>query len=220
MIRKMLLVLGLLALALASLVPAQAATTVVGTDPADDWGAEFDPEADPLGGPLGQDLVSASITTGGDTVVFTIGVTMLPGGGIPELSRYVWALDVNGAYAELDGKFTNYSRGTCDPTSGACPPPRDPGMSPFFVRGDCDTSGQVVTCREIGKVQASFDEASATISIPVPAAMLGDSDCLTIGPGLNSSFSATVTAIPSAFVSTATTPHDTMEVSETPVSTC
>ncbi|HEX2296247.1 MAG TPA: hypothetical protein VHN37_13185 [Actinomycetota bacterium] len=44
---------------------------------------------------------------------------------------------VEGKHLELDGKFTNYSRGACDPAAGSCPPPVTPASSRFLVRGEC-----------------------------------------------------------------------------------
>jgi hypothetical protein len=70
---------------------------------------------------------------------------------VPEATRYTWNLDVDPTphlvtedgsnpdlkSFDLDGKFTNFSRGACDPTAGTCPPPRNPGLQPFVLRGDC-----------------------------------------------------------------------------------
>ncbi|MGH2753518.1 MAG: hypothetical protein ACRDLB_03725, partial [Actinomycetota bacterium] len=132
---------------------------VVGTDAADDWGDNVDPTLAPLGDALGQELVEASIQPAdAKTLNFNIVVNSLPAsGGVPELTRYVWTMTVDGELLQLDGKFTNYSRGACDPTAGTCPPPRDPGMGPFSVRGNCtDNQGAAVTCEEIGSVTATF----------------------------------------------------------------
>ena len=195
---------------------------VVGTDKAGDWGANSDPGLAPLGDPLGQDLTGASIVSDGKTVTFTLQLNALPPtGGVPELSRYIWSLNVNGNYVELDGKFTNYSRGACDPTSGQCPPPRDPGMQPFMVRGNCSQlEGQAVTvCEELGFVKATFDAAAATISIPVPASLIGAKPGSKITPGTSeftSLVGGNVVAIPSAFLSLAPQfPADSMVVTGT-----
>lgn len=167
--------------------------------------------------------MSASIDTSiAGTVTFIIGLKSLPGGGTPEVSRYTWSLDVDGGYAELDGKYTNYSRGVCDPTSGKCPPARDPGPQPFFVRGDCVVTGTLTTCQEKGIVQATFDEASATISIPVPLSMLTDNACATIGAGTNL-FGGQISATPSAFITNSGMPMDTMETDvllDSPITAC
>ena len=110
-------------------------------------------------------------------------------GGVPEVSRYTWDLTVDGKFVELDGKWSNYSRGACDPTSGQCPPPRDPGLQPFIVRGDCTTDSttpsSVTTCKELGIVQAIFDPASKTISVPVPLALIHAKAGSKIAPGTN-----------------------------------
>lgn len=187
-----------------------AETLAVGEDVAGDWG---DADLAPFGAALGMDLEGAAIGMAtADTIDFTIKVTELPAsGGAPEVPRYVWDLFVDGEFVELDGKWTNYSRGACDPTSGQCPPPRDPGPQPFFVRGDCVAEGSVTTCKEIGRVQATFDSAEGTITIPVPAEMINAGPCSVISPAENL-FGETVAAVPSAFVSLTTAPKDTMYV--------
>ena len=90
---------------------------------------------------------------------------------MPEGVRYVWSVDVGGEFVELDGKFTNYSRGACDPAAG-CPPPRDPGRQPFAVLGNCSGSGDDA-CEEVGVVEAAFSPADGTVTIPVPLKTLG-----------------------------------------------
>lgn len=191
---------------------AYAENTVVGQDPAGDWGT--DPNAAPVGAALGQDLTGASITMpNAETLEFVIKVTGLPAnGGAPEATRYVWDVLVDGNFLELDGKWSNYSRGACDPTSGACPPPRDPGMQPFFLRGDCVAGeGNVTTCKEIGKVKGVFNAAAGTITIPVPAALIKAGACSVIAPGPNI-FGGSVSASPSAFFSSSAAPLDSMEL--------
>jgi len=175
----------------------------------------------PLGDALAQDLTTASIGGDAKTITFQIGLNSLPpSGGIPEITRYVWSLQVDGNYVELDGKFTNYSRGACDPTSGQCPPPRDPGMYPFLIRGNCTSvEGQsVTTCEELGIVSATFDTATATIQIPVPASLIKAKPGSKITVG-NSTFTTTaggpIVAIPSAFVSNTASPMDTMQITGT-----
>jgi len=190
---------------------AYAENTPVGEDPAGDWGGGGD--AAPVGAALGQDLIGASITMPtAETVEFVIKVTALPAnGGAPEASRYVWDLLVDGKFVELDGKWSNYSRGACDPTSGACPPPRDPGMQPFILRGDCVAGGgNVTTCREIGKVKGVFNAAAGTITIPVPAALINARPCSVIAPGPNI-FGGSLSASPSAFFSSSAAPLDFLE---------
>ena len=147
-----------------------------------------------------------------DTINFVINVASLPAnGGAPEVSRYNWALLVDGNAVELDGKWSNYSRGACDPTAGGCPPPRDPGMQPFFIRGNCTATGSVTTCQELGSVKATFDATAKTITIPVPAALINAGPCSVISPG-GSLFGGTVAAMPSAFLSLTTAPADSMFV--------
>ena len=187
---------------------------VVGTDEAGDWGA--DPQLAPIGDALGQDLVEASIGMADKTTVnFVIKLNSLPpSGGVPEATRYVWDFLVDGETTELDGKFTNYSRGACDPTSGQCPPPRDPGLQPFLVRGDCVTEGSVTTCQEKGVVNAIFDATTATITIPVPLDLLGAKKGSKIAPATGT-FGGTVAAVPSAFLSANNFPLDALVATKT-----
>ena len=196
------------------------AEQVVGTDATGDWGGGGD--AALVGHALGQDLLEAKIEmASADVVKFTIRTSWLPStGGVPEVSRYIWDMqvktDVNdpGKFVELDGKWTNYSRGTCDPTAGACPPPRDPGQQPFFIRGDCVVgTGNVTTCKELGVVQGTFNASLRTITIPVPTKFLGLAPCSRIAPGANI-FGGSVSASPSAFVSSSGAPLDSLEITE------
>ena len=196
---------------------------VVGTDPAGDWAHHIDTRLSPIGDQLGQDLLEASIgMKDATTVNFIIKVGNLPHiGGMPEFTRYVWALEVDGEYAELDGKFTNYSRGTCDPTSGQCPPPRDPGSAPFLVRGDCTTNeANTTTCIEKGLVHGEFDADAGTITIPVSLELLGAQKKSVIKAG-SSSFTShantggPLVSIPSAFVSSTGSPNDVLQMTKT-----
>ena len=190
---------------------------VVGTDPAGDWGQAVEPTLAPAGDALGQDLVEASISMADKkTVNFIITLASLPPtGGIPEGSRYTWDMNVDGNFLELDGKFTNYTRGACDPTSGQCPPPRDPGMQPFMVRTNCEANEANVTiCEEVGIVQAVFDAASATITIPVPLELMNAKPGSKIQPGANI-FGGSISTNPSAFVSSSGAPLDTLTVVKT-----
>ena len=192
---------------------------VVGTDPADDWGGNVDATLAPLGDALGMELVEAAIEPkDAKTLNFIIKVNSLPpSGGVPEFARYVWTMTVDGDLLQVDGKFTNYSRGACDPTAGTCPPPRDPGSAPFAVRGNCtDNGGAAVTCEEIGSVNATFDAASGTISIPVPLELLGAKPGSKIANGTQtgSNFSG-IWAIPSAFVSQGNMPLDALVITKT-----
>lgn len=202
--------------------PAQAAKpkkgpVVVATDAADDWGSNRDPNLAPLGSHLGQELVEAAIEKAdAKTLNFIIKVSALPSsGGVPEFSRYVWTMTVDGTLLQIDGKFTNYSRGTCDPTAGTCPPPRDPGQAPFMVRGNCVDNTAAVTCEEIGLVKGTFDSASATITVPVPMELLGAKPGSVVAHGMQpgSNF-AGVWAIPSAWASQGDMPKDEMLITK------
>jgi hypothetical protein len=195
---------------------------VVGKDPAGDWGeaAAPDPGAQPafaaLGDALGQDLTSASIgMKGKKTVTFIIGLKSLPPiGGTPEGSRYSWNFTVNGKAFELDGKFTNYSRGVCDPTAGSCPPPRNPGMQPFFLRGNCTQVQNLVTCEELALIQAQFNAAKATITIPVSLKLLKAKPGSKI-VGAAGTFGSTISAAPAAFLTYGDFPMDHLNTLKT-----
>lgn len=224
-LRKALPVLGAAALAAsllagpANVAAAKAAAkpTVVGTDPAGDWGSNVDANIGPLGDALGQDLTSASITSDGKNVNFIMGLNSLPAnGGVPEVSRYTWDFMVNGEYTEIDGKWSNYSRGACDPTAGSCPPPRDPGMQPFLVRGNCSLveGTNVQTCEEIGVVQGVFDPAAKTITVSVPMEMIGAKKGTKITGGTNI-FGGSISAAPAAFLTSGNFPYDTLTVLKT-----
>lgn len=225
--RKLVGLLGAAALA-ASLIagPATVANAkaaakpfTVGTDDAGDWGANADPTIAPLGDLLGQDLTNASIAVDGENVNFIIGVNALPpNGGAPEITRYTWNFSVGSKHLELDGKWSNYSRGTCDPTAGTCPPPRDPGQQPFVLRGDCATDNTtpvaLTFCQEKALVQAVFDPATGTITIPVPMDALGAKKGSKITPGTNI-FGGSISAAPSAFLTNGSMPMDTLTVTKT-----
>ncbi|MGH2577166.1 MAG: hypothetical protein ACRDG9_05365, partial [Actinomycetota bacterium] len=197
---------------------------VVGKDAEGDWGQDNASGEDisMLGQELGMDIVEASISMADkETINFVIKVSGLPpAGGWPEIPRYIWGLTIDGDFAELDGKFTNYSRGACDPTSTQCPPPRDPGQQPFLVRGECttDATANLTTCKELGVVQATFDTAAGTITIPVPMDMLGAKPGTKIAGGtsdFSSQAGGAVLAIASAFVSRSDFPRDAMQVTKT-----
>ncbi|HET7482828.1 MAG TPA: hypothetical protein VFK89_08205 [Actinomycetota bacterium] len=222
-IKRFAAVAGAVALAVSCFGTAATAKTakplVVGTDAAGDWGQAVDPTLAPVGDALGQDLTGASISGDAKTLNFVISLNSLPPtGGVPEISRYTWDFNVGKLFTELDGKFTNYSRGACDPTAGNCPPPRDPGLQPFSVRGDCgvasDTGTTVTTCKEIGLVQATFDAAAGTITIPVPAAMIHAKPGSKITPAANL-FGGSISAAPAAFFTSSAMPIDTLVVTKT-----
>ena len=211
-ITRVLLGAALIASALPQAATAAPKPTVVGTDPTGDWGGNVDATLSPIGAAMGMDLVEAAIAKAdAKTLNFIITVSGLPPtGGTPEVARYVWTMTVDGELVQLDGKWTNFSRATCDPTAGTCPPPRNPGMGPFLVRGNCTSNGgAAVTCEEKGLVNATFDAATGTITIPVPLEMLGAKKGSKIATGSqpDSGFSG-IWAIPSAWASQASMPLD------------
>ena len=217
---------SVLFLAVAALVlgpSASAFAGVVGRDAKGDYG-QNGPNGDkslaPAGDALGMDLLQASITGNARKVNFQIKVNSLPPmGGWPEVPRYIWSFQVNGKYYELDGKFTNYSRGACDPTAGTCPPPRDPGSAPFALRGNCSTNeANVTTCQELGLVHAKFNADKGTITIPVPTRMIKARGGTKIQPGssdFTSQAGGNLIAIPSAFFARSDFPADAMSVTKT-----
>ena len=196
------------ALVLPSTATAAGKSVKLGTDPAGDWGANVDPTISPIGDALGQDLTGASMSQDKKNLNFVIELNSLPAtGGAPEVSRYQWAFNVNGNAFELDGKFSNYSRGACDPTSGQCPPPRDPGLQPFVLRGNC-VSGTVITCEELGFLKGQFDAAKATITIPVPLKLIKAKKGSKV-------FGGTLTTSPAAFFTVSAGPNDTLTATKT-----
>jgi hypothetical protein len=218
-----LLLVGVLA---AGLIPGMAAAkgkksgpVTVGTDDAGDWGCNQDCGLAPIGDGLGMDLTAATISMAdAKTVNFVISVNSLPpSGGIPEIARYTWDMTVNGDFVELDGKFTNYSRGACDPTAGCGSgyQPRDPGMSPFLVRGNCAANAANVTiCEDLAIIQATFDAAAGTITIPVPLETINAKAGSKIAPGTNI-FGGSISAAPAAFVTSNNFPMDMLTATGT-----
>lgn len=202
----------------------KAGPVVVATDDAGDWGSNVDPAAGPAFGPigagLGQDLVDATIAMADkETVNFIIKVAGLPpSGGIPEFARYSWDFTVNGETFGMSGNFTDYGRGVCYPAhTDTCPPPKDPGSAPFYVRtGPCTIgTGGLGECNLVATANATFDTAEGTITIPVPAEAIGAKPGAKIGPGTNSVFGATIYASPAAITANASGPHDTMAATKT-----
>jgi hypothetical protein len=183
-----------------------------------------DAEEAELGHALGADLRQASISMpDAETVQFTIGVHNLPAlGGTPEAIRYTWDMNIDGVVAQLDGKFSNYSRGVCDPTSGQCDPangnmPRDPGERPFFFRGNLNALDLAATqfnaMEELAVIPADFDTTEHTITVAVPVEIInllegvefGPCSQITPGTGI---FGGTIETAPSAFVSYGSFPSD------------
>ena len=223
---KKLITALVLAVSVAALVaPAASAAKApkpvkVATDDAGDWGSNVEPTLAPVGGVLGQELVEASIgMADAKTVNFVIKVAGLPPtGGIPEFARYSWDFTVNGEAFGMSGNFTDYARGVCyPPHTNSCPPPKDPGTQPFFIRqGPCTIgSGGLGECNLVATAKATFDVASGTITIPVPTDAIGAKPGAKIGPGANSVFGATIYASPAAVSANANGPHDTMTATGT-----
>lgn len=188
---------------------------VVATDDAGDWGSSVDATISPIGAAIGQDLVEATIEmVDAETVEFVIKVTGLPPtGGIPEFARYSWDFTVDGEPYGMSGNFTDYARGVCYPAhTGSCPPPENPGPAPFYIRnGPCTIgAGGLGECNLMATVEATFDVATGTITIPVPAEAISVKPGSKIGPGTNSVYGATIYASPAAVSSTPNLPHDTM----------
>ena len=195
---------------------------VVGTDPDGDWGCNQNCGLADLGAELGQELLEASIgmSPDGKIVNFIIKVSALPDeGGVPEASRYQWSIIVNGNPIQISGAFTEYLRGTCNPTWNPmiCPPPRDPGEAPFFLRvGPCTIGAPPAQCEEIGLVHGIFDPATATITIPVPIEMIEVKPKSTIAPGVGSfDPAASLMAVPASVTSSPQSPRDDMIVTGT-----
>ena len=194
---------------------AKSGPLVIGEDAAGDWGTNVDPGIAPVGDALGQDLVSATLEMAdAKTVNFIIGVNSLPpSGGVPEVSRYTWNFNVGTNAFQLSGAFTEYVRGVCNPTTpNSCPPPRDPGSSPFFLRSGSCLVGE--ECIEEALLHATFDAGKGTITIPVPLDVIGAKNGSKILPGVTN-FGGTIYAVPAFFVTNASMPYDTLTASET-----
>lgn len=188
---------------------------VVATDADNDWGSNVDPTIAPAGDAIGQELVEASLAMADKTTVnFVITLKSLPPtGGIPEFARYGWDFTVDGVAFSMSGNFTDYTRGVCYPAhTNSCPPPKDPGMAPFFIRqGPCTVgAGGLGECNLLATVHATFDAAAGTITIPIPLEVLKAKPGSKIGPGANAAFGTTLFAAPSTGVSSPNAPHDTM----------
>jgi hypothetical protein len=211
---------------------------VVGTQGAGTFGDS--PEEGELGTLIGADLREGRITMlDEDTLEFVVQLESLPSsGGTPEVVRYTWDFLVDGVKAQLDGKWSNYSRGACDPTSGQCAPPdrmpRDPGMQPFLLRANeqagCLNPQPSADVPEVGTVgapcgmtfnamdeldvlQGVFDTDAATITIMVPVEKIGLVEGVDFGPCSRIAptagiFGGVVEAMPAAFVSSTAMPAD------------
>jgi len=227
--KKLALLLAVVAVIAAFVAPAGVASAkgkkasgplVVGTDAPGDWGSNVDATIAPIGTTLGQDLVEGSITMGdAKTVNFVIKLASLPPtGGVPEGARYSWDFTVDGTAFGMSGNFTDYARGICYPAhTNSCPPPKDPGQQPFYIRqGPCTIgTGGFGECNLVATAKATFDVATATITIPVPLDVLKAKTGSKIGPGTNSVFGATIYSSPAAVTANANGPHDTMTATGT-----
>ena len=220
--KKLFVILMVSASLAALLIPSASAKKAAGpvtmaTDAAGDWGANVDPTIAPVGDALGQDLVEASITMAdAKTVSFVIKLNSLPpSGGIPEVARYGWDFTVDGELFSMSGNFTDYGRGVCYPAhTDSCPPPKDPGTQPFYVRsGPCviqPAEASLGECNLVATAKATFDVAAGTITIPVPLEAIGGKAGSKIGPGTSTVFGGTLYATPAVGTASAAGPHDTM----------
>ena len=144
---------------------ASAASVVIGTDPAGDWGDE--PRLAPLGDALGQDLIEASLTRRDpDTVTFTMTFTNLPDSDPTVTGYYLWGFDVGKSPRALV---------SCGNFVGECQEREN-----FVVLGKCTEKGHPVfgsempefDCERLGEVPGEFNSGTASISIPVPLEMM------------------------------------------------
>ena len=135
------------------------------------------------------------------------------GGGVSQ-GVYSVTVDTQGEVCvDMSGGFTDYLRGVCYPLhAGTCPPPRDPGQQPFFIRqGPCTIGADSLeNCTLVATVKATFDAAAGTVTIPVPLDAIKGKPGSKIGPGSNAAFGTTIYASPSAVISSANLPHDAM----------
>ncbi len=86
-------------------------------------------------------------------------------------------------------------------------------MQPFLVRGNCTvdntTPVALTLCEEFAKVQAVFNAADGTITVPVPADSIGAKPGAKI-VGAAGTFGGTISASPSAFLTSGNFPMDTL----------
>jgi hypothetical protein len=196
---------------------APAGPVVVGTDDAGDWGCNQDCSLSPFGDAAGMDLVKATIEMADkETVNFIIGLNSLPSKrGVPELVRYTWNFSVDAEHFQMSGGFTEYVRGICNPTTpNTCPPPRDPGSSPFFLRQGSCLVGTDPDCEEVALLHATFDAAKSEIVVPIPLEVLKGKPGSKIVPGA-ASFGGTIYAAPGLFVTQESLPWDGLQATKT-----
>ena len=217
---KKALVTGLLVSALIAAFPgAQASAgkaakpTVVATDDAGDWGAAAGAPAQ-IGDALGQELTSAAFSSDGKNLNLIIGLNSLPPwGGMPEVSRYNWDFTVDGTAFQATGGFTELLRGTCNPLhTGECPPPQATAPGTWFIRqGPCTVGSD---CFVVARTVATFDAASATITVPIPLSVLKAKPGSKVGPGATT-FGGSVYAAPAALISVNSLPADIIIITKT-----
>lgn len=191
----------------------------VATDDPADWGANVDATIAPAGTPLGMELLGAAIGLSDDkkAINFIIKLAGPSSGGAPELVRYGWEFTVDGNAFQLNGGRTELLRGMCNPltTDPACPPnvgdPATLTNFPFFVRsGPCTVGAE---CVVNAVVNATFDVAENTITIPVPLEVVDAKLGSKIGP-MGGLFGA-IYAAPGALVTNASVPHDAIMLTKT-----
>jgi len=151
------------------------APAVVGQDPAGD--VPFPPQ-------LGLDIVEARIgqpnSATGD-LAFELDLTDLPAsGGVPEHVRYNWDFAVDTGTGvpkpfQIDGKLTDVVRRNST------------NVPAFFLRGNCATVDNVITCEDVAELATTMDGAFDRITVTVPKEVLeadiGSSlEGATIGP--------------------------------------
>ncbi len=214
------LVVGLVAPAgVAGAQKKPAKPVVVATDDPADWGANVDPTIAPAGTPLGMEILEAAIGLSDDKKAINFIITLAgpSAGGIPELVRYGWEFTVDGNAFQLNGGRTELVRGMCNPltTDPACPPnvgdPVTLTNFPFFVRSGACTVG--AECVVNAVVNATFDVAANTITIPVPLEAVDAKLGSAIGP-MGGLFGA-IYAAPGALVTAAAVPHDAIAITKT-----
>lgn len=192
---------------------------VVATDDPADWGANVDPTIAPAGTPLGMELLGAAIGLSDDkkAINFIIKLAGPSSGGAPELVRYGWEFSVDGNAFQLNGGRTELLRGMCNPliTDPACPPnvgdPAKLTNFPFFVRSGACTVGAECVIRAV--INATFDVAENTITIPVPLEAVDAKLGSAVGP-MGGTFGA-IYAAPGALVTTNGLPHDAIAITKT-----
>jgi hypothetical protein len=179
-----LLVLGaLIASSAVAFARPKHAPTVVAKDSAGDWGADIDPALGPVGEALGQDLVSASIVAHPDTIDFSLATTSLPAEAA-RAGAYVWDMRVDKTWWRL-------SSFVCDPSEYVSATPAAPascapdGPGVYFEVLECGTARLVnisANCSFRAAVESVVDTAAATITVPVPSALIGAKPGTLISP--------------------------------------